>query len=180
MAKSGRKRKASVARTPTGQISRAGKDPRMTALAQQHRAGRVSEWRGTTVGRLLEDESGIASGISRRGLYEAANRFAQSHAAWQAALASRRPMAVTSGGTNAPEDIERSQRAIEQYERTGGVLQRLGHAIRQATHDLCCEHHEENWKPPFHMAYHAVEGLKALADHYGIDIRGEDKMATAA
>ena len=149
----------------------------MTALAQHHRAGRVSEWRGTTVGRLLEDDRYLTTGISAKALYESASRFAQAHAAWQAALASRRPMAATSGGTNAPEDIEQSRRAIEQYERVNGVLQRLGHAIRQATHDLCCEHHEETWQPPFHMAYHAVEGLKALAEHYGLDIKGEDRRA---
>lgn len=149
----------------------------MTALAQHHRAGKLSEWRGTTIGRLLEDDSHIARGISRKALYEAANRFAQSYAAWQAAMASRRPMAVTAGSTNAPEDEERSVKAVEQYERVNGVLQRLGHAIRQATHELCCEHHEESWQPPFHMAYHCVEGLKVLASHYGLEWVGEDRRA---
>lgn len=149
----------------------------MTVLAQHHRAGKLSEWRGTTVGRLLEDAGYIVHGVSRKALYEAADRFAKTHAAWQAALASRRPMAVTSGGTNAPEDPEASQRAVEQYERVGRVLQQQGHPIRQATHTLCCEHHEETWTPPFHMAYHCIEGLKSLASHYGLDWQSEDRSA---
>ena len=175
--KGGKKRKPSVKRTPSGQISRAGKDPRMTALAQHHRAGRLSEWRGTTVGRLLEDDRHIIANVSRKALYEAANRLANAYASWQAAMASRRPMAVTSGGSNAPEDAERSMRAIEQFERVNTILQRAGHPIRQATLDLCCEHHEETWTPPFHMAYHAVEGLKLLAEHFGLPWQGEDRRA---
>lgn len=175
--KAGRKRVQGKVRTKSGAISRAGQDPRMTALAQHHRAGKLSEWRGTTVGRLLEDDRRIIGSVSRKALYEAANRLANAHAAWQAAMASRRPMAVTSGSASGPEDAERTMRAIEQYERTGGVLQRAGHAIRQATLELCCEHHEESWVPPFHMAYHAVEGLKLLADHFGLEWRGEDRRA---
>ncbi len=177
MAKAGRKRKQGVLRTNSGQASRAGKDPRMTALAQHHRAGKLSEWRGTTIGRLLEDDRSIISGVSRKALYEAASRFAQCYASWQAAMASRRPMAVTSGSTNAPEDEDRSIKAVEQYERVNRELQRCGHAIRQATHELCCEHHEESWQPPFHMAYHCVEGLKALASYYGLDWQSEDRRA---
>lgn len=177
MSRAGKKRKPGVQRTPSGQISRAGKDPRMTALAQHHRAGRLSEWRGTTVGRLLEDGGHLTAGLSKKALYEAATRFAQTHAAWQAAVASRRPMAVTSGWTGAPEDIEQSRRAVEQYERVNSALQRQGHAIRQATHDLCCEHHEEAWTPPFHMAFNCVEGLKVLAAHYGLEWAIADRQA---
>jgi len=149
----------------------------MTALAQHHRAGKLSEWRGTTVGRLLEDDRHHTSGVSRKALYEAANRLASIYASWQAAMASRRPMAVTSGGSNAPEDEERSMRAIEQFTKANTILQRAGHATRQATLDLCCEHHEETWTPPFHMAYHAVEGLKLLAEHFGLPWQGEDRRA---
>ena len=177
MMKTGRKRKQNVARTKRGQISRAGQDPRRTVLAQHHRAGCLSEWRGTAIGRILEDDRDLTKGVSKKALYEAANRFAQCYADWQAAVASRRPMAVTSGGTNAPEDIDRTLSAIERYERVGTVLQQQGHAIRQATHVLVCEHHEESWATPFHMAYHAVQGLKAIADHYGLDWQSEDRAA---
>lgn len=175
--KAGRKRKSGVMRTNSGAISRAGKDPRMTALAQHHRAGKLSEWRGTTVGRLLEDDRYHTSGASRKALYESASRLANMYASWQAAMASRRPMAVTSGGSNAPEDQERAIRAVEQYERVNTVLQRSGHAIRQATLTLCTEHHAEDWQPPYHLAYHAVEGLKLLAEHFGLEWRGEDRRA---
>lgn len=177
MARAGKKRKTGVVRTATGQISRAGKDPRMTALAQHHRAGKLSEWRGTTVGRLLEDDRYHTSGASRKALYEAANRLANCYAAWQAAMASRRPMAVTSGGTNAPEDEDRARNAVVQFERVNTVLQRSGHATRQATLTLCTEHHAEDWQPPYYLAYHAVEGLKLLAEHYGLEWRGEDRRA---
>ncbi len=173
--RAGRKRKPNFTRTKGGQASRAGQDPRRTVLAQHHRAGRLSEWRGTAIGRLLEDDRDLTRGVSKKALYEAANRFAQCYADWQAAMASRRPMSVTSGGSNAPEDIDRARNAIERYERVGTVLQRQGHAIRQATHDLVCGHHEESWTPPFHMAYHAIQGLKAIADHYGLDWQSEDR-----
>jgi hypothetical protein len=177
MAKAGRKRLQGKVRTKSGAISRAGQDPRATVLAQHHRMGRLSEWRGTTAGRLLEDDSTHTIGLSRKALYESANRLAQGYANWQAAMASRRPMAVTSGGSNAPEDEERTIRAIRQFEAMNTVLQRAGHAIRQATLDLCCEHHPEDWQPPFAMAYHAVEGLKLLADHFGLDWQSEDRRA---
>ena len=177
MAKAGRKRKASVVRTKSGQISRAGKDPRMTALAQHHRAGSLSEWRGTTVGRLLEDDRGLTRGAVVKELHEAANRFAKAYEAWRSAMCSRRPLAVVTGSTPGVEDEDRTARLIERYEAANRTLQQQGHAIRQATHEIVCDHHEESWSPPFHMAYHCVEGLKALADHYGLDWRAPDRQA---
>jgi hypothetical protein len=177
MAKTGRKRKQNVKRTPSGAISRAGQDMRTVALAQHHRAGRLSEWRGTTVGRLLEDDKHHTSGLSRDALHRAAVRLSEVHAAWQAALASRRPLAVTAGGSNAPEDEERTRNAIEAYERVSTVLQRAGQPIRQATLVLCTEHHAEDWQPPYYLAYQAVEGLKLLAEHFGLQVLGEDRRA---
>lgn len=177
MAKAGRKRKPTVKRTPSGQPSRAGKDPRVTVLAQQHRAGRLSEWRGTTIGRLLEDDRYHTSGASKKALHEAATRFGQHYAGWQSALASRRPMAVIDSATPGPEDEAATLDAITRYTRANSILQRLGQPIRQATHDLVCDHHPEDWKPPHYLAYMAVEGLKALAEHYGLDWRSEDRSA---
>ena len=177
MSKAGRKRKPGVKRTPSGQPSRAGKDPRATVLAQPHRAGRLSEWRGTTVGRLLEDDRYHTSGASRDALHRAAVRLSEIHASYQAALASRRPMAVTSGGSGAPEDEERSRNAIVQFERVNTVLQRAGQPTRQAVLVLVTEHHEENWNPPFYLAHLAVEGLKILAEHFGLEWKGEDRRA---
>lgn len=177
MAKAGRKRKPSVVRTKTGQISRAGKDPRMTVLAQPHRAGRLSEWRGTTVGRFLEDDRTLTRGLSCKALYEAADRFAKQYASWQVAMASRRPLAVTAGASLGPENVERSRKAVEAYERANTVLQQCGHAIRQATHAIVCDYRDESYRMPFHISYQLVEGLKALAEHYGLDYRGEDRRA---
>lgn len=178
MSKAGRKRKSTAPRTPSGQISRAGqKDPRMTVLAQSHRAGRLSEWRGTVVGRFLEDDRLHTAGLSKKALFDAASRFAKHYAAWQAAVASRRPMAVTAGVTSGPEDADRTLRAIERYERANGELQRAGHATRQATHAIICDHRDETYVMPFHVAYHLVQGLKVLAEHYGLDWRGEDRQA---
>lgn len=177
MARAGNKRKQNVKRTPSGQISRAGKDPRAVALQQRHRAGSLSQARSSTVGRFLSDDVSLTAKASKATLLDAANRFLRLYANWQAAVASRRPMAVTSGGGNAPEEIEQTLQTIERYERANTVLQRAGHAIRQATHELCTGHFEEDWKPPFQMAYHAVEGLKLLADHFGLDWQGEDRRA---
>lgn len=173
----GRKRKQNVPRTKSGQISRAGKDRRMVVLAQPHRAGSTSQARSTTVGRLLEDDHCLTKGALRMTLYDAATRFANAYAGWQAAVASRRPMAVTSGGSNAPEDEDRTRRAIEAFERANTVLQQAGDRIRQATMVLCCEHHEESWKPPFWLAAASVEGLKLLAEHYGLQWKGEERRA---
>lgn len=150
----------------------------MTALAQHHRAGKLSEWRGSTVGRLLEDQGSlIARGLSLKALYEAGDRFSKAYARWQAAMASQRPMACVDGASPKPEDIERSLQAIKAYETANRVLQQAGHAVRQATHVVCCDHHEETWSPPFHMAFHATEGLKALSSHYGLDWKSEDRRA---
>lgn len=175
MAKPGRKRKASVKRTPSGQISRAGQDMRTIALAQHHRAGSLSQARSSAAGRLVSDDRHLTLGASREALHRAAERLSATYEAYQVALASRRPMAVTSGGTSAPEDQEQSLRAIKAFENANTALQRAGHPIRQATLTLCCEHHEENWSPPFWLASFAVEGLKIMAEHYGIDWKGEDR-----
>lgn len=173
----GRKRKQNIVRTKSGQPSRAGKDPRMTALAQHHRAGSLSEWRGTTVGRLLEDQRDLTKGTVPKELHEAANRFAKAYEAYRSAMCSRRPLAVVTGGIPGEEDQERTAKLIERYENANTVLQQHGHAIRQATYEIVCEHHEENWRPPFNMAYYCVLGLKALADHYGLDWRVGDRRA---
>lgn len=179
MAKAGRKRKPSVVRTKTGQISRAGKDPRMTALAQHHRAGRLSEWRGTAIGRLLEDEPvfATASGASPKELHEAANRFAKAYEAYRSAMCSRRPLAVVTGGMPGEEDEDRTAKLLKRYTDANTVLQQQGHAIRQATHEIVCDHHEESWRPPFHMAFHCIEGLKVLAEHYGLEWRDDRRAA---
>lgn len=177
MAKTGRKRKQGVVRTKTGQISRAGKDPRMTALAQHHRAGSLSEWRGTTIGRVLEDCPVLTRACVPKELHEAANRFAKAYEAWRSAMGSRRPLSIVSGGMAGEEDQDRTKRILKLYDDANTVLQQQGHAIRQATHEVVCDHHEESWRPPFHMAYHCVEGLKALADHYGLDWRADDRRA---
>lgn len=148
-----------------------------TALSQPHRIGRLSEWRGTTIGRLLEDDRHHTKGYSRDAFHRAAVRLAELYDRYQRAVASRRPIAVTSGITGGPEDVAKSLDAIEQFTKANTVLQRAGPAIRQATLDLCCDHHAEDWQPPFHMAYHAVEGLKLLAEHFGLDWKSEDKRA---
>lgn len=178
MAKAGRKRKPSAPRTKSGQISRAGqKDPRAIVLAQPHRAGRLSEWRGTVVGRFLEDDRTLTVGLSRKVLFDAANRFAKHYAAWQAAMASRRPLAVTTGATPGQEDEERTRKAVETYERANTVLQQQGHAVRQATHAIICDYRDESYVMPFHVAYSLTQGLMVLAEHYGLDYRGEDRRA---
>ncbi len=178
MAKAGRKRKPSAPRTKSGQISRAGqKDPRAIVLAQPHRAGRLSEWRGTVVGRFLEDDRTLVAGLSRKALFDAANRFAKHYAAWQAVMASRRPLAVTSGASPGQEDEERARKAVETYERANTVLQQQGHAIRQATHAILCDYRGEEYVMPFHVAYSLTQGLMALAEHYGLPYREEDRRA---
>jgi len=178
MAKAGRKRKPSAPRTKSGQISRAGqKDPRAVVLAQPHRAGRLSEWRGTVVGRFLEEDRTLTVGFSRKVLFDAANRFAKHYAAWQAALASRRPLAITTGSAMGQEDEERARKAVETYERANTALQRQGHAVRQATHAIICDYRDESYVMPFHVAYSLTQGLKVLAEHYGLDCHGEDRRA---
>lgn len=174
----GRKRKPAVARTKSGQISRSGqKDPRAIVLAQPHRAGRLSEWRGTVVGRFLEDDRVHTKDLRRKALFDAANRFAKAYAAWQAALASRRPLSVTTGATPGQEDEERTRKAIETYERANTVLQQQGHAIRQATHAIICDYRDESYVMPFQVAYSLTQGLIVLAEHYGLEWREYDRRA---
>lgn len=181
MVKAGRKRKPSAPRTKSGQISRAGqKDPRAIVLAQPHRAGRLSEWRGTVVGRFLEDDRVHTIGLSRKVLFDAANRFAKHYAAWQAAMASRRPLSVTTGAAPGPEDEERTRKAIETYERANTVLQQRGHAVRQATHAIICDYRGEEYVMPFHVAYSLTLGLTALCEHYGLEWRERDDDRRAA
>lgn len=38
---------------------------------------------------------------------------------------------------------------------------------------------ERTYVMPFHVAYHLVEGLKALCEHYGLECRGEDTARAA-
>ena len=173
----GRKRKA-VPRTPSGAVSRAKADnPRKTALAQPHRQGSGTEWRQSAVGRFLEDDRVILRGCSRSALWTAANRFGAEYSAWQCAMASRRPLASAQGASRGEEDQDRTLRIIAVYEASSRVLQQQGHAIRQATHAIICDHRPDDYVMPFHVAWHLTEGLKVLATHYGLDWRGEDKRA---
>jgi len=165
----GRKRKNGP-RTPSGQLSRAGQDhqPRETARHQPHRNGALSEWRGSAVGRFLEDDRHLTRGCDRSVLYDAANRFATAYAEWQIAVASRRPVASTWGSARGEEDTERTLRIIARYEAARKALQHQGQAVRQATHAVLCDPRPEDYVMPHHVQWHLTQGLKALAEHYGL------------
>lgn len=180
MARAGRKRKAMKPRTNTGRIKHAARDPRdnptVVVLAQPHRNGSPSHWRATAWGRMLEDRLDmIPAGVSRHALYEAGGRFLAEYRAMLRATENRWPLAVTALGGGAEIAVVDAQMAIQRFEASRTALQRCGARQADAVRFLCLEPAEEAWQPPHWVVFYGVQGLTTLAEHYGMQWRGEDR-----
>jgi hypothetical protein len=147
-------------------------------LAQPHRRGfehgRDSHL-GTTVGRMIEAHpEWCGKGCAPKASFlEAARRYQKDWTSYQAAVTNtRRPLAVTDGGTRL-DDPERELKARRDAERAWGdagrVLRDEGEMIERACHLTICDHHSETWMPPHWVVYSIPIALRALIQHYGLE-----------
>jgi hypothetical protein len=152
-------------------------------LAQPHRRG-FEHGRdahlGTTVGRMIEAHPEWWEAKQGRprppkaSFLEAARRYQKDWTSYQAAVtATRRPLAVTDGGTRL-DDPDRELKARRDAERAwadvGRVLRDCGEMVERACHVTICDHREETWSPPQWVVYSMPIALRALIIHYGLEM----------
>jgi hypothetical protein len=98
-------------------------DIRSVVLQQSHRFGSADVERATLIGRLVTRDPETKAppavqvdGHTPRQLYDLAEKLIRDHGRYQAALASRRPLAVTGGGVQRPDpDPVAEQKAIDRW-----------------------------------------------------------------
>jgi hypothetical protein len=146
-------------------------------LAQPHRRG-FEHGRdahlGTTIGRMIETHTWWHKATPKASMLEAARRYQKDWTSYQAAVtATRRPLAVTDGGTRI-DDPEREMKARRDAERAwadvGRVLRDCGEMVERACHVTICDHREETWSPPQWVVYSMPIALRALIIHYGLEM----------
>lgn len=104
-------------------------------LKQPHRNGSLDQKTATLIGRLVSVKPVAVSveGFTPRQLYDLAERFLRDYQRFQAALASRHPLAVTGGGALPPEpDPVAEQRAVDQWAFVCRCLRVHGERIERA------------------------------------------------
>lgn len=181
MARRGRKRKI-VQREGNGRAKRSvplqkQPDIREVAMNQPHRRGSASDRLGTTVGRFLEGAGYLRSGLSLKGLHDSANRFMDAHRIWQVSIGSPRPYANTAAARGEGMSEEETAKAQDNWVKAWRALRAQGPMIERAIFHMLIDPQPEDWRPPFWIQHSTIEGLCALADHFGIDINAEDKEA---
>lgn len=175
----GRKRKA-VPREKNGRIKRSiqpQRDIRMLVLSQPHRKGSSSDRMISPVGRLIEASGYLTEGLSKEGLYDAANRFSGAYQKWQTVVGSSRPYANSAAATDIEIDDEQADRFRKNWMDAWRALRNTSNMTERAVFIAVIDPQAEDWVPPYWVMYACIDGLKALAAHFGLDINGEDKEA---
>lgn len=179
MARRGRKRKL-INREPNGRAQRSLQplaDVRTVAMNQPHRKGSASDRLASAVGRLIESGGYLCSGLSKSGLHESANRFAEAYSRWQSVVGSARPFANSTAGTDRDIEEEKANQYRKEWADAWRALRHSGERNERAVFITVIDPQAEDWRPPYWVMYACIEGLMVLADHFGIDIHGEDKEA---
>ncbi len=153
------------------------RDVKAVALAQPHRRGMALEWLAEPVGRILSSSGALTDKISRTALYESANRFSEKYQRWQSVAGSSRPFANSVAGADGHISQEQADKWRKQWGDAWRALRMAGERQEKAVFAVVIEPQAEDWQPPYWIVYGCIEGLKALADHFGIDYRGEDRRA---
>jgi hypothetical protein len=180
MTKPGRKRKTGVKREPSGRIAKASRERQEAAnvvvLAQPHRRGSPSHWRCTAWGRVIEDSGQVPADVSRAALFEAGSRYLIDYRRMLAVTENVFPYANAEGGT--PPEIDRDERdkIIAAYAGAMRSLRDGGIRVREAIEFLVIEPFDEMWQPPHWVQFYGIIGLTCLAEHYGLQWRGADRV----
>lgn len=156
------------------------RDVKAVALNQPHRRGMALEWLASPVGRILASSSHLLAGISASALHDSANRFSESYSKWQAVAGSTRPFANSTAGSNQDISTDQAERFRTQWAAAWRILRWSGERQEKAVFAVVIEPQPEDWRPPHWVVYGCIEGLKALATHYGIDYKNEDIEARHA
>ena len=115
-------------------------DIRSVVIQQPHRFGSADVERATLIGRLVTPDPVTnappavqVDGVTSRQLYGLAERFLKNYGRYQAALASRRPLAVTGGGVQRPDpDPVAEQKAIDRWAFVCRALRVHGDRVEKA------------------------------------------------
>lgn len=169
MARVGRKRKQNVERYRDGRVKpETVADIKSVVHAQRARVVPLkeldSEKASTPLGILhLNGKLTLAQ-------YQAGVELTGVIARWRAAISAPSPNPVSMGGRSGPismldeaTEIKRKRRAIEDYERTKGVLTDCGYAVYTTVMHLCGSERDILSVDP------ARRGLDALVKHFGLE-----------
>lgn len=132
-------------REPNGQLRRiplkqATAEIIAIARHQPHRKGSTDPRLSALIGRLVVAEAPAkpvvqVEGFTQQDLYDLAQKFLAFYGRYQAALASRRPLAVTGGGALRPDpDPVAEQRAIDAWASVSRALRDAGERVEKAAH----------------------------------------------
>lgn len=180
MRKLGRKRKTGVKREPSGRIAKDARERQEAAnvvvLAQPHRRGSPSHWRCTAWGRVIEDSGQVPRDVSRAALFEAGSRYLMDYRRMLAVTENVFPFANSEGGKPPEIDREERDKIIRAYADAMRSLRDGGIRVREAIEHLVIEPFEEAWQPPHWVSFYGVVGLTCLAEHYGLQWRGADRV----
>lgn len=156
-------------RQPNGQPRRSKPEERAqilsVVLGQPHRRGSADDWRETPLGRLLRDGRVYHSSASPEQLWRAAEEYSTAFANIRRVWDSRRPLAVTGGGSR--PDLSEEQKA--RYERAWGDMDRAlrdaGVMAKKAVEYLLQDAppHDNERVYAFWLIHGAGVGLAALA-----------------
>jgi hypothetical protein len=133
--------------------------------------------RGTLVGRLLESGQARHSRYSPETLYRAAERYLGQYEAFQAAVASKRPLAVRGGGpatiavVDPVAEEKRHTAAVNAWTDTCRSLRAVGEPTEKAvdTVVLHAEPDRDVRSLSFYVIHNLPLGLGALCAHYGFE-----------
>lgn len=155
------------------------RDVKAVVLSQPHRKGNDLQWLAEPVGRILANSGTLTHKISRSALYESANRFAEAYSAWQGVVSSSRPFANSTAGTDGDMPEDHARYFEGRWMRAWRVLRAQGEMIEKSVFYSVIDPQPEDWRPPHWVCFGCIEGLKALASHFGIDIAEEDRLHAA-
>ncbi len=153
------------------------RDVKSVALNQPHRRGAPLEWLASPVGRILASSSHLLAKTSANALHDSANRFAEAYSKWQSVVGAPRPFANSSAIGDADITPDRAERFRRQWADAWRALRQSGEMREKAVFAVIIDPQAEDWQPPHWVVYACIDGLKALANHFGIDFSEEDKEA---
>jgi len=148
------------------------------ALWQPHRQGNRDQRLQSLIGRLVLGNAlaippipaaVVVDGLTADQLYDLAEKFQRDYQRCQAALASRRPLAVTGGGVQRPDpDPVREQKAIETWAGVSRALRVHGDRVEKAMQFLIIDaapDYDQRVVAPW-IILSAPLGFRALAEWY--------------
>jgi hypothetical protein len=139
-------------------------------LAQPHRRGDSPEdpHNATHALKLIAEGKLTKRGVEPWQFETAVKRYMLVLSRRRRVEMSRRPLAVTEGGSGRDLDEDQALEWTRDWNECRIVLRDCGEPVVKAIQYLIEDYQPEGWVPPFHVVHNATIGLAALAAHFGI------------